>query len=51
MSDRGRWWALRGPLPSDRLFERDAFDADTAEELRAALVAAGQDTAKPEGER
>lgn len=43
VSDRGRWWALRGPLPPDRLFERDVFEADTAEGLRAALVRARQE--------
>ncbi|MCP2343690.1 hypothetical protein [Actinomadura rupiterrae] len=42
VSDRGRWWALRGPLPWRALNERDAFDEDTAEGLRTALLAAGE---------
>jgi hypothetical protein len=38
VSDRRRWWALRGPLPMDKLHEADAFDADSSQELRAALL-------------
>ena len=38
LSDRHRWWAMRGPLPPDRLNEVDAIDKDSAAELRAALV-------------
>lgn len=49
VSDKGRWWALRGPLPMDKLNERDAFDADTATELRAALRAHGWGDGKLEG--
>lgn len=37
VSDRRRWWALRGPLPPDRLNEVDVVDADTADQLRARL--------------
>jgi hypothetical protein len=32
-SDTYRWWALRGPLPPDRINEDDAVDADTAAQL------------------
>ncbi|WP_158587896.1 hypothetical protein [Actinomadura logoneensis] len=49
LSDKKRWWALRGPLPMDRLHEKDAFDCDTAEELRAALVADGWGRGRAEG--
>ncbi len=37
VSDKGRYWALRGPLPLSRLNARDAADADTVEELRKEL--------------
>ncbi|MFI0373398.1 hypothetical protein ACH35V_36530 [Actinomadura sp. 1N219] len=37
VSDRRRWWALRGPLPFDQVNEVDAVDADTPEDLRARL--------------
>ncbi|WP_433465809.1 hypothetical protein [Spirillospora sp. CA-128828] len=33
-SDRGRWWANRGPLVSETLSEQACVDADSAEELR-----------------
>ncbi|MEV5570280.1 hypothetical protein AB0L06_09525 [Spirillospora sp. NPDC052269] len=51
VSDKGRWWALRGPLPMDQLSEKDAFDADTATELRAALRAHGWGNGKLGGSR
>ena len=37
-SDRGRWWALRGPLPRDRINEVDTVEANTPEELRVQLA-------------
>ncbi|MFC6886930.1 MULTISPECIES: hypothetical protein [Actinomadura] len=37
VSDRRRWWALRGPLPPELVNEVDVVDADTAEQLRALL--------------
>jgi len=42
VSDRRRWWALRGPLPMDRIHEVDAVDADSADELRARLGRVGR---------
>lgn len=33
-SDRGRWWANRGPLVSETLSEQACVDADSPEELR-----------------
>ncbi|MFI0450615.1 hypothetical protein [Actinomadura sp. 6N118] len=42
LSNRRRWWALRGPLPPDRINEVDACDADTPAELRTALGEVGQ---------
>ncbi|MFI0484049.1 hypothetical protein [Actinomadura sp. 9N215] len=38
VTDRRRWWALRGPLPYDQINEVDAVDADTPEDLRARLA-------------
>ncbi|GAA4238890.1 hypothetical protein GCM10022254_56730 [Actinomadura meridiana] len=32
-SDRGRWWAMRGPLDREDLSREASVDADTAEEL------------------
>ncbi|TDD29271.1 hypothetical protein E1287_31185 [Actinomadura sp. KC06] len=37
VSDRRRWWALRGPLPFDQVNEVDVVDADTPEALRTRL--------------
>ncbi|WP_152563823.1 hypothetical protein [Actinomadura welshii] len=37
-SDRGRWWALRGPLPLHRMNEVDTVVADTEKELRLELA-------------
>lgn len=51
LSSRKRWWALRGPLPMDRLHEKDVFDCDTADELRAALIADGWGRQELEGSR
>lgn len=33
VTDRRRWWALRGPMPPQRMHEVDTVEADTAEEL------------------
>ncbi|WP_165966212.1 hypothetical protein [Actinomadura sp. 7K534] len=38
LSDRGRWWALCGPLPPDRINEVDTVVADTEEQLRVELA-------------
>ncbi|WP_067459805.1 hypothetical protein [Actinomadura macra] len=38
ISDRRRWWALRGPLSSEQVNEVDTVDADTPEDLRAQLA-------------
>lgn len=32
-SDRGRWWANRGPLVAEKLSDRATVDADTPEDL------------------
>lgn len=37
VTDRRRWWALRGPLPPERINEVDTVDADTPEQLREKL--------------
>lgn len=37
LSDKGRWWATRGPLVREHLNERECVDADTPEDLRAQL--------------
>lgn len=37
-SDRGRWWALRGPLPMNRINEVDTLVSNTAEGLRVELA-------------
>ncbi|MQY03586.1 hypothetical protein [Actinomadura macrotermitis] len=37
-SDRGRWWATRGPLSRDRAHLRADADADTPAELGAMLA-------------
>ncbi|KAB2348482.1 hypothetical protein [Actinomadura rudentiformis] len=42
LSDRRRWWAMRGPLPPDRVSEVDALDADSPEKLRAELGKVGR---------
>jgi hypothetical protein len=39
-TDRDRWWAMRGPLPLDRINEVDTVVADTEEALRVELVQA-----------
>lgn len=36
-TDRGRWWALRGPMSPDRIKEVDTVGANTAEQLRGKL--------------
>ncbi|MFA1546170.1 hypothetical protein [Actinomadura chokoriensis] len=38
VTDRSRWWALRGPLPPEQLNEVDTVEADTAEQLRDKLA-------------
>ncbi|MWA02170.1 hypothetical protein F8568_017670 [Actinomadura sp. LD22] len=38
-TDRGRWWANRGPLQGELLNERSSVDADTPGELRIELQA------------
>ncbi|WP_067466115.1 hypothetical protein [Actinomadura macra] len=38
LTDRGNWWALRGPLPPERMHEPDTVEATTPDELRAALT-------------
>lgn len=37
-SDRGRWGALRGPLPADRINEVDTLVSSAAAGLRAELA-------------
>ncbi|GAA0544392.1 hypothetical protein GCM10009546_03080 [Actinomadura livida] len=37
-SDRGRWWALCGPLPPGRMNEVDTVVAETEEQLRVELA-------------
>ncbi|MFG2245819.1 hypothetical protein [Spirillospora sp. NPDC048823] len=36
-SDKGRWWAFRGPLPVDRMNEVDTVEANTPDGLHAQL--------------
>ncbi len=38
ITDRGNWWALRGPLPPDRMNEVDVLTAKTPVELRYLLA-------------
>ncbi|MGI5165282.1 hypothetical protein ACQEU3_13065 [Spirillospora sp. CA-253888] len=38
-TDRGRWWATRGPLPRDQANRIADVEADTPEQLRARLQA------------
>ncbi|WP_433464353.1 hypothetical protein [Spirillospora sp. CA-128828] len=38
-TDRGRWWATRGPLVREELNEEASADADTPEELAEAIRA------------
>ncbi|OLT19089.1 hypothetical protein BJF79_02345 [Actinomadura sp. CNU-125] len=37
ITDRSNWWAMRGPLPPDRMNERDTVEATSPEKLREAL--------------
>ncbi|WP_433229223.1 hypothetical protein [Actinomadura formosensis] len=37
VTDQGRWWALRGPMPPERINDVDTVEADTAEQLRGRL--------------
>ena len=37
-SDQGHWWALRGPLPPNRINEVDTVVAETEEKLRVELA-------------
>lgn len=37
VTDRCRWWALRGPMPPERINEVDTVEADTPEQLRDKL--------------
>ncbi|MGI5166940.1 hypothetical protein ACQEU3_21565 [Spirillospora sp. CA-253888] len=37
VTNRGRWWATRGPLPEERMGEVSDLEADDSEALRAQL--------------
>ncbi|MFI6514631.1 hypothetical protein ACIBF1_03625 [Spirillospora sp. NPDC050679] len=37
VTNRGRWWATRGPLPEERIDEISDLEADDPETLRAQL--------------
>ncbi|MFF5262691.1 hypothetical protein ACFY4C_27485 [Actinomadura viridis] len=38
-SSAGRWWAFRGPMPTDRMNETSDVDAGSPEGLRERLLA------------
>ncbi|WP_157431959.1 hypothetical protein [Actinomadura hibisca] len=39
VTNRGRWWATRGPLPPNRMNEVADLEDDTSDGLHAKLVA------------